>query len=193
MPTWHYIILTEDIITHRPLTWQDYQTMARQHMLRPLAQEKQAEPQTTETQDSASSSLTAYTPLSSPPRPGAPTTATDTEPPHQTSVTTSPCLTDKRRSRTSDDRSIAQQQLKERQITTKRHTTRSIPAPTPEQNTCCNKACTLSAPPSFLDGWICIATWRTMHTSCKAPCRPNKLAIYCQSCSSTTGTPANQC
>ena len=36
VPTWHHIILTENIITHRPLTWQEYQAAARQHMLRPL-------------------------------------------------------------------------------------------------------------------------------------------------------------
>ena len=107
--TWHHIILTENILTHRPLTWPEYQAAAHQHMLRPLAPENRAAPQTINTQDSASSSPTAYTPLSSPPRPVAPTAATEPETTHRTSVTTSPCLTDKRRSRTSDDRSIAQQ------------------------------------------------------------------------------------
>ena len=77
VPTWHHIILTENIITHRPLTWPEYQAAARQHMLRPFAQENRAAPQTIDTQDSASSSSTVYTPLSSPPRPVAPTAATE--------------------------------------------------------------------------------------------------------------------
>jgi hypothetical protein len=51
--------------------------------------------------------------------------------PHRTSVTTSPCLVEKRRGCLSEDRSIAQQHFKEQQITNRRHTRQSLPAPTP--------------------------------------------------------------
>ena len=152
-------------------------------MLRPVAQEHQAEQQTADTQDSASSTPPAYTPLSSPPRQAPTPIVNVTDPTHRTSVTTSPCLTNKRRSRTSDDRSIAQQQLKEQQIASKRHTRRSTQAP-PDHNQCCNTACTLPTPPSVGDGGICTATRRIMHIACRAPGRPNE----CLSCSFTTGT-----
>ena len=104
VPTWHYILLTENITVNHPLTWQAYQAAAHQHMLRPLAQDTPAATQTTDAQGSIFSSPEACTPLSSPPRPMAPPTApTDAEQPHRTFVTTSPCLTDKRRSCLSDD------------------------------------------------------------------------------------------
>ena len=101
-PTWHHILLTEDIVVTRPLTWSEYQTAARNHMLHPLAPNPPPAFQTTEVQDSTPSPE-AYTPLSSPPR----TTETPlthnaaTDMPHRTSVTTSPCLIDKRRGRIS--------------------------------------------------------------------------------------------
>jgi hypothetical protein len=185
VPTWHHIILTENIITHRPLTWPEYQAAARQHMLRPVAPTPQARQTTADTQNSASSTPPAYTPLSSPPRQEQePIPVVNvTDPTHRTSVTTSPCLTDKRRSRTSDDRSIAQQQLKEQQIASKRQTRRSAQAP-PDPNQCCNTACTIPTPPTVGDGGICTATRRIMHTACSAPGRTNE----CLSCSFTTGT-----
>ena len=120
VPTWHHIILTEDILTHRPLTWPEYQAAARQHMLRPLASTTRADPQMTNSRESTSPSPPTHTPLSSPPCPVAPSATTEPEQTHRTSVTTSPCLTDKRRSRSSDDRSIVQQQHKEQQIATKK-------------------------------------------------------------------------
>ena len=85
--TWHHILLTENINVNRPLTWQAYQAAAHQHMPRPLAQDTPTASQTADAQDSASSSPEAFTPLSSPPRPMAPQTATaDAELPHRTSV-----------------------------------------------------------------------------------------------------------
>ena len=119
-PTWHHILLTEDIVVARPLTWAEYQTAAHNHMLHPLAPNPPSDPQTTAAHDSTPSPE-AYTPLSSPPR----TTETlpihkaATEMPHRTPVTTSPCLIDKRRGRISGDRIIAQQHLKEQQITSR--------------------------------------------------------------------------
>ena len=188
VPTWHHIILTENIITHRPLTWAEYQAAARQHMLRPVAPTPQATRLTTaDLPDSASSTPPAYTPLSSPPRQAPVPTPVDnvTDPTHRTSVTTSPCLTDKRRSRTSDDRSIAQQQLKEQQIASKRQTRRSAQAP-PGLHQCCNRACTIPTPPTVGDGGICTVTRRIMHIACSAPGQTNE----CLSCSFTTGTSA---
>ena len=190
MPTWHHIILTENILTHRPLTWPEYQAAARQHMLRPLASATRADPQMTNTREATPPSPPTYTPSTSPPRPVAPTATTEPEQTHRTSVTTSLCLTDKRRSRSSDDRSIVQQQHKEQQIATKRHTRRSLPAPAPDQNTCCNRSCTILTPPTMSDGWICATTQRVMHSACRTPCLPNELAVYCRSCSPATGTPA---
>ena len=66
-PTWHHILLTEDIVVTRPLTWSEYQTAARNHMLHPLAPNPPSDSQTTAAHDSTPSPE-AYTPLSSPPR-----------------------------------------------------------------------------------------------------------------------------
>jgi hypothetical protein len=191
VPTWHHIILTEDIVTHRPLNWAEYQTAARQHMLHPLASATGTDPQMTNLRESTSSPPPhIHTPSSSPPRQVAPGTTTEQEQAHRTSVTTSPCLTDKRRSRSSDDRSIAQQQHKEQQIATKRLTRRSQPAPTPDPTACCNRFCTLLTPPTLSDGGICRATQRIMHSACRSPCRLSETAGYCRSCSPATETPA---
>ena len=127
---------------------------------------------------------------SSPPRQVAPRATTEPEQEHRTSVTTSPCLTDKRRSRSTDDRSIAQQQHKEQQIATKRLTRRSQQAPAPDPNACCNRFCTLLTPPTMSDGGICRATQRIMHSACRSPCRLSETAGYCRSCSPATETPA---
>ena len=191
VPTWHHIILTEDIVTHRPLTWAEYQTAARQHMLHPLASATGTDSQMTNLRESTSSPPPPiHTPSSSPPRQVAPGATTEQEQAHRTSVTTSPCLTDKRRSRSSDDRSIAQQQHKEQQIATKRLTRRSQPAPTPDPTACCNRFCTLLTPPTLSDGGICRATQRIMHSACRSPCRLSETAGYCRSCSPATETPA---
>ena len=194
VPTWHHILLTENINVARPLIWQEYHAAPRHHMLQPMVQDAPAATRTTAEQDSASSSPEAFTPLSSPPRSAEPQTANaDLDLPHRTSVTTSPCLTKKRRCRISDDRSIAQQHFKEQQIANRRHTRWSLPAPTPDHPLCCNKACTISAPLTMGDGAICAATQHPMHSVCIAPIRSNQPDRYCLSCASTTGTPAYPC
>ena len=193
-PTWHHILLTEDIVVARPLTWAEYQTAAHNHMLHPLAPNPPSDPQTTAAHDSTPSPE-AYTPLSSPPRTTEtlPTHNAATDMPHRTPVTTSPCLIDKRRGRISGDRIIAQQHLKEQQVASRRHARQSLPAPTPASPLCCNRTCTNPTPPEMGNGSICAATNTVTHISCMAPAHRNQKAAYCLSCQQTPGTPANQC
>ena len=189
VPTWHHILLTEPINVNRPLTWSEYQAAARSHMLHPVAPADPAIPQTAKDPTSTPSTPEAFTPLSSPPRTAAPlVTAAAPDPPHRTSVTTSPCLSDKRRGRLSDDRSIAQQQLKEQQIANRRQSRRPAQSPTTTHPPCCNTACTIPAPPAMGDGAICAATQHPMHIACKAPPHNDKQATLCQSCATLTGT-----
>ena len=194
VPTWHHILLTEPINVTRPLTWSEYQAAARSHMLHPVAPADPAVPHTAKDSTSTPSSPEAFTPLSSPPRTAALlSTTAASDPPHRTSVTTSPCLSDKRRGRLSEDRSIAQQQLKEQQLTNRRQSRRSAQTPTTTHPICCNTACTIPAPPAMGDGAICAATQHPMHSACRAPPHNDKQATLCQSCATLTGISSYQC
>ena len=83
VPTWHHIILTEDIVTHRPFTWPEYQAAARQHMLHPLAPATRTDLQMTDSRESTSSPPPPiHTPFSSPPRQVAPGATTEPEQAH---------------------------------------------------------------------------------------------------------------
>ena len=80
VPTWHQILLTEEITVSRPLTQEEYLQAARSHMFRPII--NMASNETVDygpTHPQGPTTPAACTPMSSPPRstaPPPPTTAT---------------------------------------------------------------------------------------------------------------------
>jgi hypothetical protein len=190
VPTWHQILLTEEIIVNRPLTQEEYIQAARSHMLRPIINMNSGP-----THPTGPTTPAACTPMSSPPRssaPPPPTTATVQAQPPRTPVHTSPNLTDRRRVRISEDRNLAQQIQKDLQVAAKRITRRSQTEATANRPFCCYVDCKQTIPPSQTDALICVATQNLMHTTCAAPPQTNSTHQFCRSCHPSTA-PTHQC
>lgn len=194
-PTWHRILLTEDIIVTRPLTQEEYIQAARAHMLRPIISTPPAATTEPEPTSPHGPSITpeAYTPLSSPPRGTGPTPpAMQTVQPSRTPVHTSPNLTEKRRVRISEDRTLAQQIHKDQQVAAKRITRRSQTAATANRPFCCYVDCKQDISPTQSDALTCTATQHPMHATCAAPPQANSTHRFCRSCNLSTA-PTQQC